>query len=56
VQEQILRVENELKLITEKKLKMLALLRGRYLRYEMKSKEVRVMVCSACVCSVVGLC
>lgn len=40
VQDQILRVENELKLITEKKLKMLALLRGRYLRYEMKSKEI----------------
>jgi hypothetical protein len=54
VQEQILRVENELKLITEKKLKMLALLRGRYLRYEMKSKEVRVtcVVGVWCVCSV----
>jgi hypothetical protein len=40
LEQQIMQLEKELKLMTEKKLKMLALLRGRHLRYEMKSKEV----------------
>src|SRR4051812_31684502 len=39
-----MQLEKELKLMTEKKLKMLALLRGRHLRYEMKSKEVHQML------------
>jgi len=40
LEERILELETELKMISEKKLKMLALLRGHHLRYEMKSKEI----------------
>ena len=50
LQQQILLLESELKHMSEKKLKVLALLRGRYIRYEMKSKEVSLFFLSSSSC------